>query len=147
MYSYDHLPTKILFHRRIQSDILVYQKRLPGSNMGLARKHRTGSPFTGKGRLRAFSKGSLLQKLGNYSTSNRKQLRIMMRLLTQYCTSKDICLSCLSTDILPSGTDQSPGLFLQTYAGHWKLLSQYTRKYDYKRQQILKAELKINLLF
>jgi len=38
MYSYDHLPTKILFHRSIYADIMVYQKRLLGSNMGLDKK-------------------------------------------------------------------------------------------------------------
>jgi len=51
---------------------LIYQKRLSGSNTGLDKKHRkTGSPFIDKGRLRAFSKGSLLQKLGNYSASTK----------------------------------------------------------------------------
>jgi len=40
--------------------------------MGLDKKlKRTGSPFIDKDRLRAFSKGSLLQKLGNDSATTK----------------------------------------------------------------------------
>ena len=72
-------------------------------------KHENWQSIQWQRQVKGFLKGLSARTAGELLIFNRKQLRIMMRLLTQHCNSMDICLSFLSTDILPSGTEWSPG--------------------------------------
>jgi hypothetical protein len=70
---------------------ILYLQRLSGGSSGTGRVGNTrsiGSPYTDKGRLKAFFKKPSAKKAHELLNQSRNQLRIMTGLLTEYCHLK-----------------------------------------------------------